>query len=90
MPPSIQEDQVSSVYKTIQEELRFVVSRLENALTCTLSQERCNELSGFLETNQPPPFVFLEKDPVWSPEQVSERLVEMILSLAKFPWYGSD
>ena len=54
MPPSIQEDQVSSVYKTIQEELRFVVSRLENALTCTLSQERCNELSGFLETNQPP------------------------------------
>ena len=84
MPPFIQADQVSSVYNTIQEELRPVLPRLENTLTGALSQERCNELSGFLEDSQTP-FVFLEKDPVWSPEQVSARLIEMILCLARFP-----
>jgi hypothetical protein len=84
MSPFIQVDQVSSIYDTMQKELQPTLPRLESTLADTLSQEQCSKLSGFLKTSQTP-FVFLEKDPVWSSEQVSERLTGMILSLAKFP-----
>ncbi|MFC1712526.1 alginate lyase family protein [Candidatus Poribacteria bacterium] len=80
--PILQEDQIKAISSTIQSELRPMLLHLEKTLTGTLSQQRFDEISGFLQAEQTP-LVFSEQRAAWSPEQVSDRLIQIIICLAK-------